>query len=208
MNKNIYIIGAGGHGRVVFESISQQSVFNVKAFLEIDEMQVNTVIHNVRVMHENQIKHDESIMLANGIGSIGLPTIRKKQFDTWKKKGFDFISVIHPTAYYSRDVELKEGVQLLARSTVMTGSVIGCNTIINTAASIDHDCMIGDHVHIAPGVVISGGVRVGNHCHIGTGAKIIQGITIGNNVLIAAGAVVINDVPDNVVVAGVPAKIK
>ena len=50
-------------------------------------------------------------------------------------------------------------------------------------------------------------IFVGDNCYVGTGATILGPIRIGNNVTIAAGAVVTKDVPDNVVVAGVPAKI-
>lgn len=51
-------------------------------------------------------------------------------------------------------------------------------------------------------------IVVGDNCYIGVGVTILGPVTIGNNVIIAAGAVVTKDIPDNAVVAGVPAKIK
>lgn len=50
-------------------------------------------------------------------------------------------------------------------------------------------------------------ITIGDNCYISTGVTILGPVTIGNNVTIAAGAVVIDDVPDNAVVGGVPAKI-
>jgi serine O-acetyltransferase len=50
-------------------------------------------------------------------------------------------------------------------------------------------------------------IVIGDNCLINTGAFILGPITIGNNVTIAAGAVVNKDVPDNAIVAGVPAKV-
>ncbi|WP_412654540.1 DapH/DapD/GlmU-related protein [Hungatella sp.] len=50
-------------------------------------------------------------------------------------------------------------------------------------------------------------VTIGNDVWIGGNCTILPGVTIGNNVIVAAGAVVTKDVPDNCVVAGVPAKI-
>lgn len=50
-------------------------------------------------------------------------------------------------------------------------------------------------------------VRIGNDVWIGGGAIILPGVTVGNNVVVAAGSVVTKDVPENVVVAGNPARI-
>lgn len=203
-----YILGAGGHAKVLLESLQQDPTITVVGFFEVSDQLVGSKLLDLPIYHENKISELDSkkIFLVNGIGSIGLPLIRAKQFDRYKKSGFRFYIVQHPTSYVAREVIIGEGVQLMARSTVMIGSKIGDNTIINTAASVDHDCDIGKHVHIAPGVVLSGNVTVGDYTHIGTGANIIQGVNIGKNVLIAAGAVVVTDIPDNIRVAGVPAQ--
>ena len=84
---------------------------------------------------------------------------------------------------------------------------------------------IGNHVMIAPNVIITTvnhpispaerrkhlasakPVTIGDDVWIGSHASIIPGVTIGNNVIVAAGAVVTKDVPDNVIVGGVPAKV-
>ena len=74
-------------------------------------------------------------------------------------------------------------------------------------------CKIGDNVDIGTNVTIGGRSGhyvvpvIGNNVYIATGAKILGPIKIGNNVTIGANAVVINDVPDNVIVAGIPARI-
>lgn len=79
---------------------------------------------------------------------------------------------------------------------------------------IDSFCSIGENCTILPMVLLGKKkptvdcfINIGNNCYIGTGATILGPVSIGNNVTIAAGAVVLHDVPDNVVVAGVPAKI-
>lgn len=50
-------------------------------------------------------------------------------------------------------------------------------------------------------------IKIGNNVYIGTGTYILPGVTIGNNVVIGAGTIVTKDIPDNVVVAGVPARV-
>jgi len=209
MSKPIFIVGAGGHAKVVWECLQHNTVIEVAGFLEIDKNLIDNLLLGLTIYDQETVLkkyNSENILLANGLGSTSVTNLRAKQFKKLKQIGYDFYSVIHPTSYCSRDVIIGEGTQILARSTILIGTKIGCNSIINTSASIDHDCYIGNHVHIAPGVVLSGGVRIDDFCHIGVGAKIIQGIHIGENSLIAAGAVVISDLPANSHVAGVPAK--
>ena len=57
------------------------------------------------------------------------------------------------------------------------------------------------------GVEYAKPVKIGHNCWIGGHSVINPGVTIGNNVVIASGSVVTKDVPDNVVVAGVPARV-
>jgi len=95
----------------------------------------------------------------------------------------------------------------MAGAVVQAGCRIGENVIVNTRASIDHDCDIEAHAHVAPGAVLSGCVHVGERAHIGAGATVIQGLTIGAGAIVGAGAVVVDGIPDGVTVVGVPARI-
>jgi UDP-perosamine 4-acetyltransferase len=78
--------------------------------------------------------------------------------------------------------------------------------VVNTGSIIEHDCVIGDHAFISPGVRMGGAVEVGEGAHIGIGATLIQNIRVGKNAVIGAGAVVLEDVPAGTVVVGVPAR--
>jgi UDP-perosamine 4-acetyltransferase len=72
---------------------------------------------------------------------------------------------------------------------------------------VEHDCVIGDHAHIATGAVLASTVKVGELAQIGPGATVRQLISIGKEAVVGAGAAVVQDIPDNVVAAGVPARI-
>ena len=79
--------------------------------------------------------------------------------------------------------------------------------VIHSRAVIGKNCMIGQNVTIGGK---SGWYEVpviGDNVEISAGARIIGPVRIGNNVIIGANAVVVKDVPDNCIVAGVPAKI-
>ena len=80
--------------------------------------------------------------------------------------------------------------------------------IVNTGVIIEHDCRVGNGVHLSPSATLGGTVSVGDKSWICLGAKVINNITIGKSVTVGAGAVVIDDIEDQTLVVGIPAKVK
>ena len=78
--------------------------------------------------------------------------------------------------------------------------------IVNTGAIVDHECRLGDGVHVGPGARLAGCVEVGERSFIGTGAVVLPRVVIGCGAVIGAGAVVTRNVPSGVVSIGSPAK--
>ncbi|WP_442594281.1 acetyltransferase [Neobacillus sp. D3-1R] len=209
MKLPLIILGDGGHARVLIETLVQRD-FNIIGITTPDKTNTENIYGIPIVGNDDMVlKYSANeIRLVNGIGSVNTPIARASLYHSFKEKGFQFQQVIHPTSIISPSALIAEGVQVMAGAIIQTESQIGANTIINTKASIDHDCKIGMNVHVAPGVTISGGVEIGNNVHIGTGAVIIQGIKIGDNCVIGAGSVVLNNVNRGNTVIGVPAKPK
>lgn len=207
MAKDIIVIGNGGHAKVLLDALylNKQSIIG---FTE-QQSEGKKDISGLPLLGNDEIilsKDPDEILLVIGIGSITVTEKRKRIYERFAQKGYEFASVLHPSAIVSKNALLGEGVQIMAGAILQNGCYIGNNTIINTRAAIDHDCHIGNHVHIAPGVILSGGVYVGDNSHIGTGAVVIQGIKIGSNVMVAAGSVVVRDIPDGRSVRGNPAR--
>jgi serine acetyltransferase len=78
---------------------------------------------------------------------------------------------------------------------------------VNTGAIVEHECEVGEAVHVAPGACLAGRVRVGACAFVGVGAQVIQCLSVGEGATIGAGAVVIGDVPEGATVVGVPARV-
>lgn len=141
--------------------------------------------------------------------AIGNPhgRVRLRLHEALKREGLQPITIIHPTAWVDKNVEIGEGSQILAGSIVLAETVIGKQCIINTKASVDHENRINDGAEIAPGATLCGLVKVGMNAWICAGSTILPRIEIGDDAIVAAGAVVTENVPDNTKVAGIPAKI-
>jgi sugar O-acyltransferase (sialic acid O-acetyltransferase NeuD family) len=115
--------------------------------------------------------------------------------------------LVHPQASVCRTASLGAGTQVLAQAVVAAGARLGEACIINHHASVDHECVLGDGVHLAPGATLCGCVSLGNNVMIGAGAVVLPRVTIGENTVVGAGAVVTRDFPAGVVAAGNPARI-
>lgn len=206
-NRSVIIIGGGGHAKVVADVLQLQG-YAVLGYTDLDS-EKGCLPPTIPFLGDDQAifgHQPASILLANGLGSVRSTAGRRKIYEYFVNAGYQFVKLIHPSAIVANDVTIQEGAQIMAGAVIQPGSRIGNNVIVNTKASLDHDCLISDHVHVAPGVTISGGVYVGEGTHIGTGAIIIQGISIRENCLVGAGAVVIADVKDGRTVIGVPAR--
>lgn len=116
------------------------------------------------------------------------------------------VSAIHPACFVADNASIGAGCQILACASVCARTSLGLTTIVNTSASIDHECVIGKGVHIAPGAKLGGGIEVGDFSFVGIGATILPNVRIGKRTIIGAGSVVTGDIADNVVAYGNPAK--
>jgi sugar O-acyltransferase (sialic acid O-acetyltransferase NeuD family) len=191
MSKPIVLLGYGGHGKVLLDSLL---ILGVEMMAVVDPaLRQDQQPDGIPLWANDEAimaLAPEDILLVNGIGSVRSCAARDAIFQRFRERGFGFASVIHPSAIISPRTILGAGCQVMAGAVVQAGTRLDDNCIINTRASVDHDCIIGRSVHVAPGAVLCGSVTVGEQSHIGSGAIVIQGITINPGSLVPAGSVV------------------
>ena len=214
VNKEIIVLCAGGHARVVID-ILRRSGQAPAALVDNDSLLHNTKIDGIPVIGADDSvfeRDSKSVVLVNALGNApktgdSMLGPRRDLFEKFTVKGYAFLKVCSPDALVSEHTVLGEGCHIINGVIINPGCTVGGNSIINTGAQLDHDCEVGSHSHIGPGAVLSGGVRVERECHVGAGAVVTQSITIGAGAIVGAGAVVVKNVAPGATVFGNPAKV-
>jgi len=186
--ERIFIYGAGGQGKVVIDALHSGP----------PQLQVGLVVdddprHYGKTLMGHPITAPVEIGMERGFIAIGENASRLRIASRYKGR---LVVIAHRASVISQDVSVGEGTIFQAGSIVCTGSRIGENVIINTAASVDHDCVIEDGVHVAPGCRLCGNVRVGRGTLLGAGTIVVPGVRIGRDCFVHAGVTVTSDVPD------------
>jgi sugar O-acyltransferase (sialic acid O-acetyltransferase NeuD family) len=203
------LVAAGGHGRVVADAWLA-SGFSLEGVVD-PAVAVGAHVFGLTVLGDDlwldrQRTHEFGLL--NGVGVVPRSDLRQRLFETRKSQGFAFMTIRHPSAVIGSEVALSEGCQVMAGSVLQCRVSLGENAVVNTRASIDHDCVIGAHSFIGPGAVLCGAVEVGDAAFLGAGCVVLPGVRIGTRAVVGAGAVVTRDVGDGVYVFGNPARRK
>ncbi len=207
MSRSLYLIGAGGHGLVVLDALLASGV-SIKGILD-PAITIGTHRLGIPVLGGDEVLErldPREVVLANGVGEAPYAASRMGVHNRLKKMGFDFMTVLHPSAIVGRSVQMGEGCQLMAGAILQPGVRLGDGVVVNTHSSIDHDSLVADHVFVSPGVALCGGVVVEGEAFIGAGATVLPAVKIGAKSVVAAGSVVIRPVSPGIVVAGNPAR--
>ena len=208
---SIIILGAGGHGKVVADTLVSlykdlEVFFFDDKYIKNELYALNSypVLGKINDAFNNDMLSDH----LQAFVAIGNSKERLLLTNKLSSFGYKIPYIIHPSSYISPSASISKGALVLANTVIQASAKIGNSVIINNGSTVDHDCNLEDGVHVCPGVHIAGNVSIGKRSWVGIGSSIIQNISIGSDVTIGAGSVVINDIPSHQTAYGIPAKVK
>ncbi len=200
IKNHVYVIGAGGHAKVVVRTL-QALGHIVAAIFDDNPDRWGAAIFGVPVL--GPVERIEDRPRLPTLIAIGNNAARQHLAERYS---LPWTTAVHPQALVDPSVRLGRGTIVMPCAVVEPDSHISDHVIINTAAVVGHDCVVAQYAHIGPGVHLAGGVTVGDGALVGIGAVAIPGVTLGAYSIVAAGAAVVADVPPRGVAVGVPAR--
>lgn len=207
--RRIFVIGSSGHAKVAIDAIEQDGEYRIVGLIDSFRPVGETVFGYPILGTEDDLPRLARLHGADAaFVAIG---------DNWQRSvmaeklldrlpGIEFVTVVHPGARLSPRAVLGRGSIVMAGAVLAADTRVGASCIVNTCASVDHDCVLEDFSSVAPGAILGGRVVVGAFSSVGIGAVVSNGRRIGTHSVIGAGAVVLADLPERCVAWGVPAK--
>ena len=208
------IFGASGCGRGVLPLVRQQLQADLAEGLAdlvfVDDMPPAPVINGHRVLTYRQWL-DEPASSRRVNVAIANSQVRQNLVQRCAADDVRFFEVRAANVVQLDDVQLGEGAVLCPFVTLTSSIRIGHHFHANLYSYVEHDCVVGDYVTFAPGVMCNGNVHIEDHAYIGAGAVIKQGqpgapLVIGRGAVVGMGAVVTSSIPPGVTVVGNPAR--
>lgn len=208
MIKNLYIVGARGFGREVFqlakESIGYKSEFEIKGFLDDKSNSLDgyegypDIISSV----ESFIPSDNDVFVI----ALGEVQYKKKYAEILLAKSANFYTLIHKDAYISQNVKIGNGCIICAYSRISCDVTIGDFNTFQPFSVAGHDVKVGNYCHFNTYSFMGGFVEIEDQVTLHTGSIVHPHKRIKKESTIGAGAVVLRNVQEKTTMFGNPAK--
>ena len=205
----LFVYCAGGFGREIVDTVKRlnQSLarWDEICFID-DDASLGTMLYGTKLYTFEAVLEEFDVSSCEAVVATGEPAVRKALYDRLASNNIPLATIVDTTAIVSDTATMGEGVVVTAFCSVSSSAIIGNNTAINVKAIIGHDVRLGEHCVVSSLVNIGGASSVGDNSYIGMGVQIKEGTTIGKDVIIGMGSVVYNDIHDEMIALGNPAR--
>jgi sugar O-acyltransferase (sialic acid O-acetyltransferase NeuD family) len=209
--QKVVILGAGGHARETLETFLQANQvtpqWELLGYIDDDSQKPGLVLNDYPVLGGFDWFASVDISNIQVICAIGDNAARYRMVRRAEARGLRFCNAIAPDAIISAHATFGVGLMIFAGAIINTQASIGDHVIVNVGVSVSHDSHIASFCNLNPGVHIAGNVQINTGVDVGMGTVVKQSVVIGEWSFIGAGSVVISDIPGNVTVVGLPAKV-
>ena len=203
--RSLLILGARSFAPVVADLVDDIAGFRVTHFVEnLERDRCRETIEGLPILWVEDLRELAGTHCA--VCALG-STHRNKFIEQVSAYGMEFVTLVHPSAVVSAKATVEDGCIVSPGVIMAAYAEVGGHILLNRGALVGHNAIIGTYATIGPGANVAGFSRVGEGTYIGMGAKVLDHVSVGAHSIVGAGAVVNRDVPDNVTVAGVPARI-
>ncbi|NLW48209.1 MAG: acetyltransferase [Firmicutes bacterium] len=205
---DIVLVGAGGFAREVYywaRDAFSSDEYQIKGFLsdfpnDLDGHKniTNPILGKIL---EYNIQPNDRFLFA--IGSIERKRYLIKEL---KKKGAQFLTLIHPTTVVIDSAKLGEGVILCPFSLISDNVQLGDFVMVNNHAAVGHDAKVGGYSILSPYSSVLGWCELGEEVFLGAHSTIAARKKVGSETQISANSLALRNVPSKAFVLGVPGK--
>lgn len=205
--KSVYIVGAGGLGREVYdwmqEALDFRKEYRFAGFLDDNRAALQGFALEASITPLKEYRYQEEDYLICGIGN---PQLKYKLCQPLVEAGAKFLTLIHPSAKVGARSEIGMGSVICPQVVVTCDVHVGAFVLLNLTTTVGHDAKIGDWSTVSAHCDITGSVQLGTSVFMGSGARVIPKKRVGASATLGAGAVVIRDVSEGCSVFGNPAR--
>jgi UDP-perosamine 4-acetyltransferase len=204
----IVVVSGGGHAKVVISILRKLERHRILGYTDLKDKGALAGVPYLGTDSELAAL-DVGPQKLNAVLALGQVGLGKLRYELWARlhsATLSFPLIISPNAIVNEGVAGGEGGVVMDGVVINSGTTIGRGVIANTNSTIEHDVVLADWVHIAPGATICGGVTVGRFSMIGAGATVIEGMNIAADCIVGAGATVVHDLTEPGVYVGSPAR--
>ncbi|MGL5579115.1 MAG: acetyltransferase [Fusobacteriaceae bacterium] len=173
--EKVILIGAGGHARVLLDAALHDKNIEIVGFL--DDGDIDEILGVKKLGNTSEIEKFRNYKFHIAIGNNSLREQLGAEIGPEK-----LVTIVHPTAYISRDVQIGRGCYIGANAVINSKAILEDMVIVNTKSVVEHDCILKKVAHLSYGVLLGSSVRVDEKVYIEMGSVVQRGIKVERDI--------------------------